>query len=123
MEYTNTILIVDDSEMIEKVLGFMIKKAGYNILSANNGRNALQLLDGRNVDLVLTDLNMPEMDGIALIKQIRSCEYYRYIPVVLFVLDTEKGRKEIIKTSGATMLFDKNNIKERIIPTIKKILE
>lgn len=122
MEYTNTVLIVDDSEMIVKVLSFMIKKAGYDVLSANDGRNALELFDGRDIDLVFTDLNMPNMDGIKLITEIRSNEYYRYTPVVLFIPDNEKGRKEIIETSGATMLFDKNSIKEKIIPTIKKML-
>lgn len=122
MEYTNTILIVDDSEMIVKVLSFMIKKAGYEVLSASDGANALVLFDGRNIDLVLTDLNMPNMDGLQLTSYIRASERYRYIPVVLFVPDNENGRNEIIETSGATILFDKANIKEKMLPAIKKIL-
>lgn len=122
MEYTNTILIVDDSEMVVKVLSFMTKKAGYNVLSADDGKTALELLNGRNIDLVLTDLNMPGMDGIELIKHIRASEHYRYTPVVLFVPANEKNRKETIETSGATTLFDKENIKDKIIPAIKKML-
>ncbi len=122
MEYTNTILIADDSEMIVKVLGFMLKKAGYEVLSASDGKNALELFDGRNIDLVLTDLNMPNMDGLEFIKFVRASEHYRYIPVMLFVPDNEKGRKETIETSGATILFDKANIKEKLLPAIKKIL-
>ena len=122
MEYTNTILIVDDSQMVNKVLSFKIGKAGYNILSAVDGRKALEFFDGREIDLVITDLNMPNMDGLELINEIRLKEYYCYMPVVLFVPDDEKDRNKIIATSGATMLFDKNNIKEKIIPTIKKIL-
>lgn len=122
MEYTNTILIADDSEMIVKVLSFMIKKAGYNVLSADDGEAALELLDGRNIDLVLTDLNMPVMDGIKLIKYIRASDRYRYTSVALFVPIHEKGRKEIMETSGATILFDKENIKDKIIPAIKKLL-
>ena len=123
MEYPNTILIVDDSEMIVKVMSFMIKKAGYEVLCASDGKKALELFDGRNIDLVFTDLNMPNMNGIELINEIRSDEYYRYIPAVLFIPDNENAREKIIETSGATMLFDKANIKEKIIPTIKKILE
>ena len=122
MEYTNTILIVDDSQMVSKVLSFKIGKAGYNVLSAVDGRKALEFFDGREIDLVITDLNMPNMDGLELINEIRLKEYYCYMPVVLFVPDDEKDRNKIIATSGATMLFDKNNIKEKIIPTIKKIL-
>ena len=122
MEYTNTVLIVDDSYMIVKVLSFMIKKAGYTVLSGIDGKNALELFDGRDIDLVITDLNMPNMNGIELISEIRSQEYYRYLPVVLFIADGEEDRKKYMETSGATMLFDKSNIKEKIIPTIKKML-
>ncbi len=122
MEFTNTVLIVDDSEMIIKTLSFMIKKAGYNVLCANDGKNALELFDGREIDLVFTDLNMPNTDGIELITKIRSDEYYRYTPVVLFIPGDEKNRKEIIEKSGATMLFDKSDIKEKFIPSVKKML-
>jgi len=122
MEYTNTVLIVDDSPIVTQVLSFMIRKAGYNILSAVDGEKALELLDGRDIDLVITDLNMPNMNGLELISEIRSQEYYRYLPVVLFIADGEEDRKKYMETSGATMLFDKSNIKEKIIPTIKKML-
>ncbi|MEO6734540.1 MAG: response regulator [Ferruginibacter sp.] len=122
MEYTNTVLIVDDSQMVLKMLGFMIKKAGYNILSADNGEGALAFFDGRDIDLVITDLNMLGMDGSLLINEIRRKEYYLYIPVVLFVADSEAGQKEIKEKAGATMLFDKKDIKEKIISTIKKML-
>jgi two-component system, chemotaxis family, chemotaxis protein CheY len=122
MEYTNTVLIVDDSQLIVKALSFMIKKAGYNILSAEDGKTALQLFDGRDIDLVITDLNMPNMDGTELISEVRSLEYYRYIPIILFIGDNEEDRKKYLATYGATMLFDKNNIKGKIIPTIKKML-
>jgi two-component system chemotaxis response regulator CheY len=100
----------------------MIQKAGCNVLSAADGRSALEFFDGREIDLVITDLNMPEMNGLELISEIRLKEYYGYMPVVLFVADNEKDRRKIMDTSGATILFDKNNIKEKIIPTIKKML-
>ncbi len=122
MEYTNTILVVDDSEMIVKVLSFMIKKAGYTILSAIDGKAALGFFDGREIDLVITDLNMPNMNGIELISEIRLKEYYRHIPIVLFHAGNEEEQKQILKTSGATSLFDKNDIQEKMIPTIKKML-
>lgn len=122
MAYTNTVLVVDDSQMVLKLLSHMVKKAGYNVLSATDGNNALELFDGRDIDLVLTDLNMPNMSGIQLIGEIRAMENYRYIPVVLFIADSEDERKQIMKTSGATMLFDKQYIREKIIPTIKKMV-
>ncbi|MEP6583531.1 MAG: response regulator [Ginsengibacter sp.] len=123
MAYTNTILLVDDSEIILKVLSFMIRKAGYNVLSASDGKKALKFLDGGNIDLAFTDLNMPEMNGIELITEIRRTERYRFMPVVLFIDDKEKERKTIMETSGATMLLDKNDIKEKVISTIKTMLD
>ena len=70
MEYTKTILIVDDSQMVTKVLSFKIGKAGYNVLSAIDGRKALEFFDGREIDLVITDLNMPNMNGLEFINEI-----------------------------------------------------
>ena len=122
MEYTSTVLVVDDSEIVVKVLSFMIKKAGYTILSASGGRNALEFFDGRDIDLVITDLHMPEMDGTELISEIRSKEYYRHMPIVLFIAGKVENQEKILKTSCATMLFDKNNIKDEIIPAIKKMI-
>lgn len=122
MEHTNTVLIADDSEMIVKALGFMIKKAGYTVLSADDGKNALHFFDGRNIDLLITDLNMPNMGGEELIQKIRSKESYRFIPIMLFVADDDRERKKFIKTSGATMVFDKKDISRKILPTIKSIL-
>ena len=122
MEYTNTILVVDDSEMVVKVLSFIIKKAGYTILSTIDGKAALEFFDGRDIDLVITDLNMPNMNGIELISEIRLKEYYRHIPIILFSAGNEEEQKQMLKTSGATLLFDKNDIQEKMIPTIKKML-
>lgn len=122
MEYVNTVLVVDDSEMIIKVLSFMIKKAGYTILSAIDGKNALEFFDGRDIDLVITDLNMPIMEGPVLITEIRSKEDHRQIPIVLFFAGSEEEQAKILATSGATILFDKSCIKDKLIPTIKKMI-
>ena len=121
MKYTNTVLIVDDSSMIVTMLSFMIKKEGYTVFSAEDGSKALELFNGREIDLMITDLNMPNVNGTELISEIRLKEYYRYIPVVLFSADIENEKNELMK-SGATMLFDKKDIKGKIIPTIRKLL-
>lgn len=122
MLLSNTILVVDDSPIVAKTLSFLIQKAGYTVFSAGDGAEALTLLDEENIDLVFTDLNMPNLNGIQLIQNVRKHDYYKYLPIVLFVADNENGRTELMKSSGATMLLDKGNIKEKLIPTIKKLL-
>ena len=122
MSSLNTILVVDDSPVVAKTLSFLINKAGYKVLSAGDGSDALSLLDGQEINLIITDLNMPNMNGIQLIEQVRNHHDYKYIPIVLFVADNENDRQELMNSSQATMLLDKSNIKEKLIPTIKKLL-
>ncbi len=115
-----TILLVDDSDMVRKILRFTLKSSGYNILVSEDGEDALQHFDGKNIDLMITDLHMPRKDGIALINEIREMKNYKYMPVVLFhaVADVQN----MIESSKATILFDKNSISEHLIPTVKKLI-
>lgn len=122
MKKSESILIVDDSQMILKTLGFMAKAEGYEVLTAANGKSAVEFLDGRNIDLVITDMHMPVMDGLGLISEMRLIEEYRYVPSILFVADDDDERKKLIEKSGATMLFDKGDIKKKMVPLINKIL-
>ena len=116
------ILIVDDSEMVRKILKFTLKSSGYNILVAEDGNDALKNFDGRSIDLMITDLHMPFKDGIELIHEMRSIKKYRFMPVVLFHSDAGTDAKRIIETSKATILFDKNSIRQQLVPTITKLI-
>lgn len=117
-----TVLVVDDSDLVRKVIGFSLKKAGYTTLFGADGREALALFDGQDIDMVVTDLNMPNMDGLQMIKEIRGLNDYRFLPVVLFVSDAGADLKHFIRTSGATFVIDKDAIKERLVPIIKKMI-
>ena len=76
------ILIVDDSESIREVVCFTLENAGHKVFSAIHGQDALQYLDGRHIDLVITDLHMPVMDGLGLIREIRKNPDYQYTPIL-----------------------------------------
>lgn len=114
--------MVDDSDLVRRILGFTLKKEGYTTLFGADGKEALDLFDGRNIDLVVSDLNMPVMDGLEMIKGIRGMSNYRFTPVVLFVSDAGADVKHFIRTSGATIVFDKDDIKERLATTVKKLI-
>ena len=117
-----TVLVVDDSDLVRKVLGFTLKKAGYEVLSAADGQEALKVFDGRDIDLVVTDLNMPNLNGTGMIQEIRTFAEYRFIPIVLFVSDSTLDVKHFIQTSGATIVFDKDSIKEKLVSTVKRMI-
>lgn len=119
---SKTVLLVDDSDMVIRVISFILKNAGYTILTGCDGDDALSHFDGKNIDLVITDLNMPNKDGLQLINEIRKMHYYRFLPVVLFVSDSSINIQDYIKTSGATMLLDKDSIKEKLVSTVKKMI-
>ena len=116
-----TILIVDDSNLVIKLVSFRLQKEGYQVLTGSDGKEALTHFDGRNIDLVITDLNMPNMDGLTLIKEIRMTTNYQYTPVVLFITPDPEDKKHI-HTSGATALLVKDEINQKLSSTVKKLI-
>lgn len=88
-----TILIVDDFENTRWVIANSLRSFDFDILQASNGREALKFFNGRPIDLLITDLNMPEMDGIELVKQVRDNTRYSFIPIIM--LSTERSMEKI----------------------------
>lgn len=87
-----TILAVDDSATIRQMVAFTLQGAGYEVLVAADGVGALKQITGRHVDLIITDLNMPNMNGIELIRQVRKLGPYKFVPILL--LTTESGPRK-----------------------------
>jgi two-component system, chemotaxis family, chemotaxis protein CheY len=117
-----TILIADDSNLVMKLLSNKLTKAGYNILTGADGKEALTHLDGKTIDLLITDLNMPAMDGLTLISTVRSNEHYQYMPVVLFISDEIADKRSFIRESGATIGFDKSGVQKKLLPVVKRMI-
>jgi len=92
-----TILIVDDSASMRQLVSFALKDAGYEVMDAVNGKDALGKLNGGKVDMVVTDLNMPEMDGIELIKQLRNTSSHRFTPIVMLTRNPRSQRNRKAK--------------------------
>ncbi len=84
-----TILIVDDSAPLRLVLSELLQQAGFTVLQAENAQRALQLLDGRKIHLIISDLYMPDQDGLSLVQQLRQLTAYRFTPVMM--LSTEQA--------------------------------
>jgi len=117
-----TILIVDDSESIREVVSFTLENEGYTVLSANDGQDALKHLNGTDIQLVITDLHMPNMNGIELIKYIRSLEKYKHIPILFLTTESQMDKKLEAKSAGATGWIIKPFVPAKLIAAINKVI-
>ncbi len=117
-----TILAVDDSTSIRQLVSFILRQEGYEVLGASDGMEALQVAENRQVDLVLTDLNMPQMDGIALIKALRSFPRYQYTPLLMLTTESSSEKKQQGREAGATGWIGKPFDPEQLVSVIGKIL-
>ena len=119
---TRTALIVDDSSSIRAMLAFTLQRAGFAVVQADDGQSALALLDGRKLDLVITDLNMPRMDGMALIRHIRTQPSYRFVPTLMLTTVSAEDRKAEGKKTGATGWLVKPFDPDQLMAVIAKIV-
>ncbi len=117
-----TILIVDDSESIREVVNFTLENEGYNVLAAVDGKDALKHLDGKAIDLIITDLHMPEMDGIELIKEVRKMPVYERIPILFLTTESQASRKMEAKEAGATGWIIKPFVPAKLIAALNKVI-
>ena len=116
------ILIVDDSESIREVVSFTLENEGFEVLVANDGTDALKFLDGREIDMIITDLHMPEMDGITLIKHVRAMEAYQRIPILFLTTESQTAKKMEAKEAGATGWIIKPFVPAKLIAALQKVL-
>ena len=116
------VLAVDDSPSIRTLVDHVLAQAGFEVVLAEDGQQALEFARENTVDLVLTDINMPRLDGIGLIRSLRALPDYKYVP--LLVLTTESGieKKMEGKAAGATGWIVKPFDPLRLVDTIQKVL-
>jgi two-component system, chemotaxis family, chemotaxis protein CheY len=117
---TKSILIVDDSESIRELVSYVLNEAGYQVFIGIDGVDAQKYLDGRKIDLIITDLNMPKLDGIELVKKVRSHTEYGFTPILLLTTESQVAKKEQAKTAGATGWIVKPFVKEKLLAVVKK---
>lgn len=96
-----TILIVDDSASLRQVVSIALKGAGYEVVEACDGRDALGKLDGRKLHLIISDVNMPNMDGISFVKEAKKLPDYRFTPVIMLTTESQEDKKREGQAAGA----------------------
>ena len=116
------ILAVDDSASMRQMVSFTLQGAGYEVVEACDGQEALNKAKQNQVDLVLSDVNMPVMDGIALIKQLRTLPSYKFTPILMLTTESAADKKTEGKAAGATGWIVKPFNPDQLLNTIKKVL-
>lgn len=116
------IMIVDDSASMRQLVAFSLQDAGYEVLSAADGNEALKMAGENQVEMVVTDLHMPGMDGIELIRQLRSQSAYKFTPIVMLTTESQDAKKQEGKKVGASGWIVKPFTPEQLIGVIKKFM-
>ena len=116
-----SILIVDDSASMRQMVSFTLKSAGYQVEEAGDGMDALAKAKTASFNVVITDVNMPRMDGITLIKELRALPNYKFTPLLMLTTESAADKKQEGKAAGATGWMVKPFNPDQLLATVKKV--
>jgi two-component system, chemotaxis family, chemotaxis protein CheY len=116
------IMTVDDSASVRQMVGFTLKQAGYEVVEAADGRDALAKVNGNSVHMVITDLNMPNLDGIGLIKELRAKPAFKFVPIIMLTTESQDTKKQEGKSAGATGWIVKPFKSDQLLAVVRKVL-
>ncbi|HSW03993.1 response regulator [Aquabacterium sp.] len=117
-----TILIVDDSASVRQVVSITLKQAGYDVIDAADGKEALTKLDGRKLHLVISDVNMPRLDGIGLLKQMKEMPAYKFTPVIMLTTEAGDAKKQEGRAAGAKAWVVKPFNPDQLLGAVAKLV-
>ena len=116
------LLVIDDDAAVRNVIRSFLEGSGHSIIEAEDGRSGLIEFRRETVDLVITDLNMPGLDGIELIRQVRTLPAYKYVPIVMLTTESTDGKKQAGRAAGATGWIVKPFRGEQLVAVAKKLV-
>ena len=117
-----TIITVDDAATMRKMISFTLQGAGHEVLEASDGAEALKVLQTRQADLIITDVNMPNMDGITLTKNLRGLPQFKTTPIILLTTESDPAKKAAGKAAGATGWIVKPFQQDQLLAVVAKVL-
>jgi two-component system, chemotaxis family, chemotaxis protein CheY len=117
-----SILAVDDSASIRQMVGFTLKSSGYEVVEAVDGMDGLDKAKGKSFNLILTDQNMPRMDGLTLIKTLRAMPQYKTVPILMLTTESSDAMKQQGRAAGATGWLVKPFDPQKLVEVVKKVI-
>jgi two-component system chemotaxis response regulator CheY len=116
------IMTVDDSSSLRQMIGLVLRTAGYRVIEASDGVDALSKLKGEDVNLFLVDVNMPNMGGLEFTRQVRALPQYKFIPLVLLTTESSVEKKQEGRAAGATAWIVKPFDPDQLLAVVKKVM-
>lgn len=119
---SKTIMVVDDSASIRQVVGIALRGAGYQVIEACDGKDALSKLTGDKIHLVISDVNMPNMDGITFVKELKKNPRYKFTPVIMLTTEAGRDKMEEGKAAGAKAWVVKPFQPPQMLDAVSKLI-
>ncbi|WP_026318098.1 response regulator [Algicola sagamiensis] len=119
---SKTILIVDDSASLRQVVNIALSGAGYQVIEAENGQDALDKLNGQKIHLIISDFNMPIMNGLEFLRNVKQNPIYRFTPVIMLTTENQDQLIQQAKDAGAKAWMTKPFKPEQVIATVSKVI-
>lgn len=117
-----TIMIVDDSASLRQVVAIALKGGGYDVLEACDGRDALAKMTGQKINLIISDVNMPNMDGITFVKEVKQLPNYKFTPIIMLTTESQEGKKQEGQAAGAKAWVVKPFKPEQMLNAVSKLV-
>jgi two-component system chemotaxis response regulator CheY len=116
------VLVVDDSMSMRQMVSFTMREAGFEVIEGGNGQEAIARVQGKSVNLVITDLNMPVMDGMTLIRKLRATPAFKFTPILMLTTESQQEKKMEGKAAGATGWIVKPFNPEQLLQVVNKVV-
>ncbi|MGE3773349.1 MAG: response regulator [Gammaproteobacteria bacterium] len=117
-----TILVVDDSASLRQVVSIALKGGGYDVIEACDGKDALGKLNGRKVNLIISDVNMPVMDGITFVKEVKQLPTHKFTPIIMLTTESQEAKKQEGQAAGAKAWVVKPFKPEQMLAAVSKLV-
>lgn len=119
---SKTILVIDDSASMRQMISLTLRGAGYTVVEAQDGKDALSKLDGRKYNLIVSDVNMPNMDGISFVKAAKQLPAYKFTPVIMLTTEGSDSMKQQGKSAGVRAWITKPFQPPMLIDAVSKLV-
>lgn len=117
-----TIMIVDDSASLRQVVSIALTGAGYDVIEACDGKDGISKLDGKKINLIVSDVNMPNMDGLTMVKQIKQMPNYKFVPVIMLTTESKDEMKQAGKEAGVKAWVVKPFKPDQMLNAVSKLI-